>query len=132
MHIRNISKFVKSIMSKTLKEVGDVFGITGIKTPEDIERYARSLGAQGFTLLGIRRTRYGLQKINIQDILAEDANALKAVNEELPQGFNGDNVNQPIIIDIAGSVLDGYHRLQAKVKAGDSNILAYVGIPNGA
>lgn len=131
MYIKNISKFVRTIMSKTLKEVGDVFGITGIKAPEDIEKYARSLGAFNFTLLGIRRTRYGLRKLEIKSVLDDDPKAQEIVNKELPQGFNAVNINRPIIIDISGTVLDGYHRLQAKVKAGDADIQAYVGIPNG-
>lgn len=126
IHIKNISEFV----NRTLKEIGGVFGIKGAKTPEEIERYARSLGAFNFTLLGIRRTRYVLQRMNIEDVLDNDSRAMESVKEELPQGFNFRNTDQPIIIDIAGSVLDGYHRLQAKIKAGEATIQAYVGIPN--
>lgn len=131
MHIKSVSKFVKAVADRALREIGGVFGVKGTKTPEDIERYARSLGAFNFTLLGIRRTDYILQRMNIKDVLDNDQRAMESVKNELPLGYNFQNINRPIIIDIAGCVLDGYHRLQAKVKSGDETIQAYVGIPNG-
>ena len=126
--IQNMTKFVNSIATKVLQEVGAEWGVKGIKTPEDIERYGKWLGAENFILRGADRTNYELRTMHIKDILSKDKVAAERITENLDKAYNHKNVNLPIIINKLGKVIDGYHRLQTKHKANSATILAYVGM----
>ena len=84
----------------------------------------------GYGAENIRKEDYALKEVSIEDVLKRDQDARKAIEGELYNKAEGEDSEAPIIISSKGQVWDGYHRLQAKIEAGDKTIQAYVGVAN--
>ena len=96
---------------------------------EEVADYVIGLGEDSDSPIidQIKKESFILKTLNIQDILDNDPHVAKVVKTELSEPFSYKNIGSPIVINSKGEVLDGEHRLQAKIKQGDATINAYVG-----
>jgi len=120
--------FPKGVPTPTREQMETNPGAKMIKG-EEVADYVIGLGEDPDSPIidQIKKEGFILKTLNIQDILNNDPHVAKVVKTELSEPFSYKNIDSPIVINSKGEVLDGEHRLQAKIKQGDATINAYIG-----
>lgn len=121
----------KPIPAETAGKPGETPVVEPIisRKSEDIIDYMKGLGEESdWTFDKVKEDKeYKIKILQIKDILENDKDVAESVKGELSEPFSKKNVDSPIVISSKGEVLDGTHRLQQKIKNGDTTIEAYVG-----
>jgi hypothetical protein len=109
-----------------------------VYTGERVAEYFTEISEEGEVSPGdyaydnVKEEDYELKELDISQVLKKDEAVRKAIEGELePMAQSEGTIDSPIIINSQGEVLDGYHRLRGRVKAGKKKVTAYVGIKKG-